>query len=82
MAEYIEREEVIDKLTMLFPLLKKRTIKNILKAVPTADVQPVVHGHWKMHDICSVCDDLNEFQTNYCPNCGARMDEVEDDAVR
>lgn len=38
MAEYIDREEAIDKLTMLFPLLKKRTIKSILKAVPTADV--------------------------------------------
>lgn len=43
------------------------------------DYQPVVHGHWKMYDICSVCDDLNEFQTNYCPNCGAKMDEVIDD---
>ena len=48
------------------------------------------HGHW-VHDwdigcsSCSVCDDsflwedfngVGEF--NYCPTCGAKMDEVED----
>lgn len=80
MAEYIDREEVIDKLTMLFPLLKKRTIKNILKAVPTADVQHVVHGRWVEAKYplftCSECGAMyqeNGYGYNYCPNCGADM---------
>ena len=80
MAEYIDREEVIDKLTMLFPLLKKRTIKNILKAVPTADVQPVVRGEWFVQRgnyneefECSVCQHISKDGGNYCSNCGADM---------
>lgn len=82
MAEYIDREEVIDKLTMLFPLLKKRTIKSILKAVPSADVQPVVHGEWiKVGSIentwlvskCSACGAQTIDAGCYCSNCGADM---------
>ena len=90
MADYIDREATIDKLTMLFPLLKRRTIKNILKAVPSADVRENVHGHWiyaeGVHvygvnsDIqlgsyrCSACGNCSPHMTNFCPNCGARMD--------
>lgn len=55
---------------------------------PTIDAVPVVHGHWKEDDgrvrVCSVCDtdwchkDEMDFEQyfNYCPNCGAKMDEV------
>lgn len=59
--------------------------------MPTVDAEPVKHGHWINHfdDLfpeestqeCSVCHAeqmgtmLND---NYCPNCGAKMDEVED----
>ena len=42
----------------------------------------VKHGHW-MHYImgkwvyakCSVCGTVHDVSSNYCPNCGARMDE-------
>lgn len=50
------------------------------------DIVPVVHGHWidgGVWDVCSVCGraflkvHLNGNPTfNYCPNCGAKMDEV------
>ena len=56
----------------------------------SADVAPVIHGrwvhtdlalHWHGKDECSECtyhkqdrSDLSRFR--YCPNCGARMDEV------
>jgi len=55
---------------------------------PSADVQPVRHGHW-IHDgldiphgvdwmHCSECGKRDKYcpttMTNYCPNCGARMD--------
>ena len=51
---------------------------------PTADVAPVVHGHWsrfyksgiEVYDgaVSSCCDMWNERETHYCPNCGAKMD--------
>ena len=63
---------------------------------PTADVAPVIHAHWiEQEDVnldtyytCSSCkEDFDliagtpcENLYNYCPNCGAKMDEtVEDD---
>ena len=51
-----------------------------------ADVVPVRHGRWveqekytfgTMYD-CSICDNRildNGHSWNYCPNCGAKMDE-------
>ena len=61
----------------------------ILRRVPTADVAPVRHGHWLLEREpngkpycfhCSACD--NDFHHigiktgyDYCPLCGARMDE-------
>ena len=53
---------------------------------PSADVAPVRHGQWKTNSdrpdtlICSVCkcgfDMWKHDPHNFCPNCGARMDEV------
>ena len=52
----------------------------------SADVAPVRHGRWieqekytfgTMYD-CSICDNRildNGHSWNYCPNCGAKMDE-------
>jgi hypothetical protein len=56
-----------------------------IDAQPTADVAPVKHAHWVMlkdgHGVCSNCimcnvDLLGGVDHNYCPNCGAKMDEV------
>ena len=58
----------------------------LIDDIPTADVAPVVHGDWKGYfSHCSVCGEetLSQdngtlhgayFLTNYCPNCGAKMD--------
>lgn len=54
--------------------------------IPAADVAPVVRGRW-IHDgrriesgidwcHCSECGKSDNFcaRTNYCPNCGAKME--------
>ena len=51
--------------------------------LPAADVVYVKHGRWvdipfTARWICSNCDYISEFASfKYCPDCGARMDEVE-----
>lgn len=52
-----------------------------IDAQPRIDAAPVVHGRWKRTPTsqtlyCSACDKIPEYQieTNYCHNCGARMD--------
>jgi len=56
-----------------------RCMKFELEDMPSADVQPVRHGHWNWFDgvYCSVCN--YKLQStgipSYCPNCGAQMDE-------
>jgi hypothetical protein len=51
---------------------------------PTID--PVRHGRWEVIDAeeprrygCSECKRLSWYMENYCPNCGAKMDEEEND---
>lgn len=56
-----------------------------LKSLPAADVAKVKHGHWKHlalepYDItghtygeCSICG-KRRIVDNYCPNCGALME--------
>ena len=62
-------------------------VEGMIASLPAADVEPVKHGHWKhvagMNSKCSECDryfpvsefDKRPFDINYCPNCGAKMDE-------
>lgn len=84
MAEYIEREIALD--------IVKRTSGDYAAAFaeiahhPAADVEPVRHGRWieyqTPHIICCSCCDwgtgLNG-KTDFCPNCGAKMDGGQDD---
>ena len=57
---------------------------SFLKSLPTADVAPVRHGRWKCHGDCGVTEcsacgwSIEEYVGDYayCPNCGAKMDEV------
>lgn len=59
----------------------------LLNAAPAADVAPVRRGLWVYgadehgcYALCSICKDSFYVQmavrehTNYCPNCGAKMD--------
>lgn len=85
MAEYIEREALLEK-------LQERGLclcvsESDIKDVPTADVAPVVHGRWIGEEIhietgdisatlqeCSVCHRIRPVD-GYCSRCGAKMDK-------
>ena len=87
MAEYIEREALLEKLAErdLCLCVSESDIKDI----PAADVAPVVHGRWEVSDTpcerfkCSECGGgcwYYDYQgdvakSRYCPSCGAKMDK-------
>ena len=87
MAEYIEREDLLELYRMDDPVLNENghvpllVIRQNIMDIPAADVAPVRHGRWiASHDefcACSICKYpvyVCWNQTNYCPNCGAKMD--------
>lgn len=61
--------------------------------LPSADVPPVIHARWELcyedyrqqiaGDKCSACGfehyGCGISHYHYCPNCGAKMDESEDE---
>lgn len=69
------------------------SVKDI-EDVPAVDVTPVVHGRWEwlgpnrlvtncMCGTCSACKVRSKYIVNtmLCPNCGAKMDGGDGDAV-
>jgi len=98
MAEYIEREKALDVINLADfiadehgLLLYADSVQACLLDIPSADVIPVVHGHWEWAEgvhvygvdsknqhgsvRCSACGNCSPHSTNYCGICGARMDE-------
>ena len=103
MAEYINKEIAIAKLTALEVTEPNATMvdaKRVLADITAADVAPVVHGRWIVKKEwrlgrwvkwleCSNCgeheDNFDMYEMmpfcepyDYCPNCGAKMDEKGD----
>lgn len=89
MSEYIERKKTIDR----FEDLKEKAdslkdkayldaVMSVLENIPTADVEPVVHGKWteikdpygKIEGWLCECGREVKSKDNYCPNCGKKMD--------
>ena len=87
MPEYIEREaayEAINK-DVFMTESEQAYFRNVLNRVPTADVAPAIRGRWEIYRepewpewamrlMCSACGLKTSQKSNYCPNCGARMD--------
>ena len=93
MAEYIKREYAIDAVLDVYydtpdiNLSGEKFEAAILK-IPVADVAPVRHGRWlpttkwwqggSAWKQCSECGILHLGKSNFCPNCGAKMDLEEE----
>lgn len=52
------------------------------------DGRCVVHGEWLCAEtddeqffLCSVCNKKEYWESNYCPNCGAKMDEEQEETA-
>lgn len=89
MAEYIERAVAIDAVSEVYydtpdVNLSAEKFEAAINAIPTADVAPVVHGHWITRNdkgiismthpyMCSRCWRVEMDKEPYC-NCGAKMD--------
>ena len=66
------------------PYLQAAKVLREASDAPAADVTPVVHGRWVTHYrsgttvaegyVSTCCDMWNNRKSNYCPNCGAKMD--------
>lgn len=85
MTDYIKREDALEQFDY-YDLGEYLTtqIRGMLMDIPSADVAPVRHGRWVVVDAeeprrygCSICGRLSWYMDNYCPNCGAKMDEDE-----
>ena len=79
--EYIEREKLND---MHEDFCVNETFYDAMQTIPAADVEPVRHGRWineNFYTHCSACGKMaiydkygQEFESDYCPHCGAKMD--------
>ena len=88
MAEYITKKAAINAVENApIELFQSEweEIEEAINAAPAADVVPVVHGRWENgNPICPICgedkfkgldaDIWCDWQPDYCPWRGARMD--------
>lgn len=88
MTRYIDADFFLKEYCEPYPEICK-AMSAAIRHMPTADVAPVRHGKWiSGNPICPCCGedkfkDLDadiwaDWQPQYCPNCGARMDEKQE----
>ena len=86
MAEYIKREDAVNAVMAAKWVdgSDGAMAMEIVASLPAANVAPVVHGRWVTHYrsgtpvaegyVSTCCDMWNNRKSDYCPNCGAKMD--------
>lgn len=59
-------------------------VVNSIENAPSVEVAPVMHGRWVCVDtdteqffLCNRCKKKEYWESNYCPECGAKMDGAE-----
>ena len=93
MPRYIDADlilpEMESKLDMQELYLPIHFQEFIVDEIPSADVSPVRHGRWEEQSdrdelVCSYCNGGYTLydETPYCPHCGAKMDEEENENDR
>lgn len=88
---YIDLCKALSQKSKICPGADEPTVKNVFAIVmnaPAADVVEVRHGRWEMapyngvYDIrcsaCGYCPGIRFYSSNYCPNCGSRMDKEDE----
>lgn len=97
MADYIDREKIFSIWRSMPAPASVTSLAAAISQTPAADISEARHGRWLTTDAyphhlyCSVCYKtyaknakwVNELDlpTNYCPNCGARMDKEDDHEI-
>ena len=86
---YIDADALIGMLPDDLPY--KGSVKRVLMQAPAADVVEVRNGEWGFDGLGWTCSECGEYalsiktkiqvHSNYCPNCGAKMDGGNKDAV-
>ena len=88
MAEYIDRNGLIEALNKFAPEHYSALINQLITKYPAADVVEVKHGEWIMIPVNGVaeyrCGNIDccriipfgqsPYKMLYCPYCGAKMD--------
>lgn len=72
-----------DSSRLLWKVFWKEFAKTV-EEIAEVDAEPVRHGHWEWDGdyICSNCRERgHRNKWNYCPSCGAKMDEERIDDV-
>ena len=52
-------------------------LQESIHQLPSVTPQPKM-GRWKWNFHCSLCNNIGERYYDYCPGCGAKMQEVEE----
>lgn len=92
MKEYIERQMLLKRIKELSTwwanAIDYYDVVNLIKNMPTADVETVKYGQWNWNEDdygyeCSTChyfwdyngsyEVFDKQSANYCPNCGSKM---------
>ena len=86
MAEYIKKEYAIDAVLDVYYDtpdidLSDEKFEAAIRKIQADDVAPVRHGRWLCVDtdteqffLCNRCKKKEYWESNYCPNCGCKMD--------
>lgn len=91
MADYIDREKIFSIWRSMPAPASVTSLAAAISQTPAADVAEVRHGRWEtapsngVYDMrCSACGfapGIRFYSSDYCPNCGARMDKEDDHEV-